>query len=400
MSDSDIGPLRIGLVCPYSLDYHGGVQNHVLGLARYLRDAGYAPHILAPGGLDQQRRQEIRFTSAGATFAVPYNGSVARVNCGPRSAALVHRWLRESQFDLVHLHEPVTPSVSLLALWLAQQPIVATYHTATPRSLSMHLAGSLLRPWIDKIDAGIAVSKTARSVVTSHLGRNAMIVPNGLAHAEFASPPSSAGPLRPSPWRGGGRPRIVFLGRMDEPRKGLDVLLAAVPAIRAAVPDVDVVIAGSGRRVVLPTVRVLGPVSDEAKRALLASTDVFVAPHRERESFGVVVLEALASGADVVASDLPAFVDLLRRDRRGAAGSLGRIVPVGNPSALAGAVVDRILGREPSAQPEAADAVRRYDWSVVGPAITAVYRQVMSRKASRSRTDWGAVARSGAGVGQ
>ncbi len=367
------GLLRVGLVCPYSFDTYGGVQNHVLGLARYLRDCGHEPHILAPGWPTPVLIDGLTFTSAGASVPVPYNGSIARVNIGPRTAARVRRWLRRSEFDVVHIHEPVTPSVALLALWLAAEPIVATYHTATPRSRTMELAGSALSGWIAKIDAGMAVSESARQVVVHHLGLDALVVPNGVRHADFEHRPA---PSRHGSWRGGDRPRVTFLGRLDERRKGLEVLLAALPGIRTALPDVDVVVAGRGSQALPSGVRSLGAVDDHDKRALLTSTDVFVAPHRERESFGVVLVEALASGADVVASDLPAFTDLLRRDGQ----NLGRLVPVGDADALARAVVDRITGRAPSAQPAAAAAVRRYDWSVVGAAITDVYRAVVSGK--------------------
>ncbi len=219
----------------------------------------------------------------------------------------------------------------------------------------------------------MAVSESARDVVVRYLGRDAVIVPNGVSHAEFAPAVATPAPAPVRGWRGGDRPRITFLGRLDERRKGLDVLLAAMPAIRAGVPDLDVVVAGRGSRSLPAGVRSVGAVSNAEKRRLLGSTDVFVAPHRERESFGVVLVEALASGADVVASDLPAFTDLLRRD----GADLGRLVPVGDPAALAAAVIDRIDGRTPSAQPRAAAAVRRYDWSIVGAAVTAVYRRVL-----------------------
>ena len=167
---------------------------------------------------------------------VPYNGSVARVNFGPLSAARVRRWLRNGRFDLIHIHEPITPSISLLALWAAEQPVVATFHTATPRSRSMQLAGGVLRAAIEKIDAGIAVSESARNVVIQHLGRDAVVIPNGIRFDDFATrrPKGSGhatGSLRPSQ-----RPRLIFIGRLDEPRKGLDVLLAAVRLIRTADP--------------------------------------------------------------------------------------------------------------------------------------------------------------------
>ena len=307
--------LRVGLVCPYSFDRPGGVQNHVLGLAEALRGLGHHPAVLAPGDLPSLD-PDLDFTSAGPALPVPYNGSIARVSFGPVTAARVRRWLRDGGFDLIHLHEPITPSISLQALRFAEVPVVATYHTATPRSRTMQVAGDALRRLIEKIDAGIAVSEPARDVVVRHLGRDPVVIPNGFDHASFLTEPfpSSSSPI--GPWRGGDRPRVTFLGRLDESRKGLPVLLAALPAIRAALGDVEICLAGHGtppaRAAALLGCRVLGGIDESAKRDLLARTDVFVAPQVARESFGIVVLEAFAAGAEVVASDLPAFVDLLR----------------------------------------------------------------------------------------
>ena len=181
--------LRVGMVCPYSFDVPGGVQNHVLGLARYLRQAGHRPYVLAPGELGHSAGDLEDFASVGTALPVPYNGSVARVNFGPLSAARVRRWLRNGRFDLIHIHEPITPSISLLALWAAERPVVATFHTATPRSRSMRLAGGVLRAAIEKIDAGIAVSESARNVVVQHLGRDAVVIPNGIWFDDFAQRP-------------------------------------------------------------------------------------------------------------------------------------------------------------------------------------------------------------------
>src|SRR5215204_5993660 len=322
------------MVCPYSFDVPGGVQNHVLGLARYLRQTGHRPCVLAPGELGRATAAfEIEdFASVGAAMAVPYNGSVARVNFGPLSAARVRRWLRSGRFDLIHIHEPITPSISLLALWAAEQPVVATFHTATPRSRSMQLASGVLRAAIEKIDAGIAVSESARNVVVQHLGRDAVVIPNGIRFDDFARrrPAMRAEPFdelrttlaearcSPGPGQVAGsppgptpRPRLIFIGRLDEPRKGLDVLLAAIPLIREARPDLEVIVAGQGSRPLPSCCRSLGTISDETKIELLNTADVFVAPQLARESFGIVLLEAMASGVQIVASDLPSFVDVL-----------------------------------------------------------------------------------------
>ena len=369
--------LRVGLVCPYALDTPGGVQSHVLGLAGYLREQGHDPYVLAPGALpaDALGLDEAHFTSAGAPVPVRYNGSVARVVFGPLSAARARRWCARPGFDLLHVHEPVTPSVALLALWAAEVPVVATFHTATPRSRSMQLAGHALAAAVDKIDAGIAVSEVAREVVVRHLGRDAVIIPNGFPLAAFAG---MAGRPVDGRWRGGDRPRLVFLGRLDEPRKGLDVLLAALPALRRAHPDLDVVVAGQGQRVLPPGCRSVGAVSEAEKAALLAGADVFVAPHTERESFGIVLLEAMASGAPVVASDLVSFADLLTAGDRGPAEAAGHLFRSGDPDALVRAVLGVLARPEHPETERARLLVARYDWSSVGAAVLAVYEAVLA----------------------
>ena len=371
--------LRVGMVCPYSFDVPGGVQNHVLGLARYLRHAGHRPYVLAPGelgaateGLDVEE-----FVSVGTAMPVRYNGSVARVNFGPLSAARVRRWLRNGRFDVLHIHEPITPSISLLALWAAEQPVVATFHAATPRSRSMQLAGGVLRGAIEKIDAGIAVSESARNVVVQHLGRDAVVIPNGIEFDDFARwrPSTGPGQVAGSP-RPSDHPKLIFLGRLDEPRKGLDVLLAAVPLIMKTRPGLEVIVAGQGNRPLPEWCCSLGMINPEAKIALLNSADVFVAPHLARESFGIVLLEAMASGVPIVASELPSFLDVLGSQRD--EGRLGEVFAAGDPEGLAASVL-RVLDRpNPVRTLRAREAARRYDWSAVGATVVAVYRAALS----------------------
>jgi phosphatidyl-myo-inositol alpha-mannosyltransferase len=373
--------LRVGMVCPYSFDVPGGVQNHVLGLARYLRQAGHRSYVLAPGELGHSAGDLEDFASVGTALPVPYNGSVARVNFGPLSAARVRRWLRNGRFDLIHIHEPITPSISLLALWAAERPVVATFHTATPRSRSMRLAGGVLRAAIEKIDAGIAVSESARNVVVQHLGRDAVVIPNGIWFDDFAQRPI-AGSHRPSRQQ-----RLVFIGRLDEPRKGLEVLLAAVPLIRKARPNLEVIVAGQGSRPLPAWCRSLGTINDQAKIALLGSADVFIAPQLARESFGIVLLEAMASGVQIVASDLPSFVDLLgapQNERR-----LGEVFAVGDHRALARAVLRVLHHPNPLRAARAQRAARNYDWSSVGTNVVAIYRAALSAAPTGRRSGVG-----------
>ena len=377
------GPsLRVGLVCPYSFAAPGGVQNHVLGLADHLYRQGHRPDVLAPGevpGPDGEPDSDgwlpagPRFTSAGHAVPVRYNGSVARVNFGPVGAARVRRWLRQGDFDLVHIHEPVTPSIAMLALVAAEVPVVATFHTATPRSRTMQVAGVALRRAIAKIDAGIAVSESARTVVVQHLGRDAQVVPNGFSFSSF-----SGAAARSGRWRGGDRPRLSFLGRLNERRKGLDVLLSALPTLLSRFPDLDVVVAGQGERRLPAGCRALGAITDARRAELLASTDVFVAPHLERESFGLVLLEAMASGAPVVASDLDAFTDVLSTGGPDRSAWLGAVCPAGDAGALAHAVTEELRHPDPRRVAAARAASRRYDWESVGPRVVDVYRSTVA----------------------
>ncbi len=257
---------------------------------------------------------------------VRYNGSVARLAFGPRVAARTSGWLREGAFDLLHVHEPLSPSVAVIALWAADIPVVATFHTANLRSRTLSSLAAMLRPTIEKISARIAVSESARSTLVQHLGGEPVVIPNGLFCDQFAS-------AEPRPqWQEPG-PIVVFLGRTDEPRKGLAVLLAAFPTVLAAHPTARLLVAGRGEvdlgdapAAIREHIDVLGQVDDETRAGLLASATVYVAPQTRGESFGIVLVEAMAAGAPVVASDLPAFRSVL------ADGELGELFTAGDPA--------------------------------------------------------------------
>lgn len=359
--------MRIGLVCPYSLDTPGGVQNHVLGLAGWLQRSGHEPHILAPGRISRDQLTQYglapnRVVSTGGTIPVRWNGSVARIAGGPRTAQRVRRWLHDTASDIVHIHEPMTPSAGFWALAHSRVPVVATFHLATPRSAALALAGRILAPMVQRIAVPLAVSPTAAAVVFSHLGLQPRIVPNGIEAADFAGPRTT-----------NNGPRALFLGRLTEPRKGLEVLLQAVPTLRAHIPGIDIVIAGPGERSLPEGVLRVGAPSDRDRAELLRSADVFIAPHTGRESFGLVLLEAMAAGTPVVAADLDAFVAVLTDDT---GVGLGRTFPVGDSAALAAAVIETLT--DPPADP--APLVRRaeaFDWSRIGPRVVSAYAEAL-----------------------
>ncbi|MCL6300863.1 glycosyltransferase family 4 protein [Streptomyces kronopolitis] len=362
--------MKIGIVCPYAWDVPGGVQFHIRDLAEHLIRLGHEVSVLAPADDDTPLPPYV--VSAGRAVPVPYNGSVARLNFGLLSAARVRRWLQHGAFDVIHIHEPASPSLGLLTCWAAQGPIVATFHTSNPRSRAMIAAYPILQPALEKIRARIAVSEYARRTLVEHLGGDAVVIPNGVDVGFFASAEPKA------EWQGR---TIGFIGRIDEPRKGLPVLMKALPAILAEVPDARLLVAGRGDEeeavAALPAemrsrVEFLGMVSDEDKARLLRSVDLYVAPNTGGESFGIILVEAMSAGAPVLASDLDAFAQVLDQ------GEAGELFTNEDAAALATAAV-RLLG-DPSRLTELRERgsrhVRRFDWSTVGADILAVYETV------------------------
>jgi phosphatidylinositol alpha-mannosyltransferase len=295
---------------------------------------------------------------------------VARLALGPAAARRARAWLADGEFDVVHLHEPANPSLCLTLLRTARQPLVGTFHAAADGGWTTRLAGRLLGESLARLAGRIAVSAAARRTAEQQVpGPAPQIVPNGLDTAFFAR-------AEPRPaWQGGGeRPTVAVIGRFREPRKGLPVLVGAAARVRARRPGVRFLLLGRGPAPSRPGLEPLGPLGEADKASLLRSVDVFVAPHIGGESFGIVLAEAMAGGAAVLASDLPAFSDLLE------GGRLGRLVPAGDGAALAAGLLDLLAdpGARARYREAAAVAVRQYDWEHVGPRVLAVYEQALA----------------------
>ena len=364
--------MRIGIVCPYTWEVPGGVREHVSGLAEALMELGHEVSVIAPADDDAELPDYV--VPAGRAVPIPYNGSIARLSFGFLSASRVRRWLKEGDFDVLHVHEPAAPSLSLLACWVADGPIVATMHAAMPRSRAMHAAQPILDSALEKISGRIAVAEAARATLVEHFGGDAVLIPNGVHVARY----EKAEPLPGFPGTGG---TLGFLGRMDEPRKGMDILLAAFALLAPERPELRLLIAGRGDadevRAQVPApfrdrVVLLGQVSDADRIRMLHSVDVFCAPNTGGESFGYVLVEAMAAGAPIVASDLDAFRQVLRN------GEAGELFATGSPAGLAAAAV-RLLddpGHRAALAAAAAIAVREFDWSVVARDIVRVYQAV------------------------
>ena len=362
---------RIGIVCPYGWDTPGGVQSHVGDLAEYLIRQGHYVSVLAPA-IDEDKLPDY-VTSAGRPISIPYNGAVARVLFGPIAASRVRQWITNGSFDVLHLHEPAIPSISLLACWAAEGPMVGTFHAAAKRQKVTFAVAPILEPVIEKLTARIAVSEAARETLTEHLETDAIVVPNGIYADRYRDGKVD------SRWTGN---TLGFIGRFEETRKGLEVLVNALPSIIAQYPDVKVFVAGPGDKdAFLKNVdsqlhsrfTFLGRISEEEKANFLTSVSLYIAPNTGGESFGIILAEALAGGASVVASDIPAFDSLLGH------GKYGTLFQSENPDDLAKKVID-LLGNEGERREIAARGklyAQEFDWDVVAEKIYDVYEMAM-----------------------
>jgi len=362
---------RIGIVCPYGWDTPGGVQSHVGDLAQYLIRQGHFVSVLAPA-IDEDNLPDY-VSSAGRPIAIPYNGAVARVLFGPIAFSRVRQWISNGNFDVLHLHEPAIPSISLLACWAAEGPMVGTFHAAAKRQKVTFAVAPILEPVIEKLTARIAVSEAARETLTEHLETDAIVVPNGIYADLYRDG------VIDQRWTGN---TLGFIGRFEEKRKGLDVLVAALPTIISQFPDLKVFVAGPGdAQEVLKEIEphlhsrfeFLGRISESEKANFLASVGLYIAPNTGGESFGIILAEALAAGASVIASDIPAFDSLLGH---GAYGTLFTSEDSHDLSQKVIALLGDVTGRKEIAG-RGKSYAQEFNWDVVAEKIYDVYEMAM-----------------------
>lgn len=361
--------LNIGLVSPYGWDAPGGVQVHIRDLAHLLIREGHRVSVLAPVEDEDALRDEF-VVPAGRPIPIPYNGAVARVLFGPVAASRVRQWISQNDFDLLHIHEPAIPSLGLLACSLSDGPMVGTFHVAAERIRIAFAIVPIVEPIIERLRARIAVSEVARSTLLTHVDTDAVVIPNGIDLASFAD----ASPRLE--WQLG--KTIGFIGRFAEKRKGLSLLFEAVPAIVDRHPDLRILIAGPGESEealewIDPSlhsrITFLGMLSDEEKRQFFKSVDLYIAPNTGGESFGIILAEAMATGAAILASDLPAFRFVLDDGR------WGRHFRTGDWMDLA-KKASELLDDPKTLEEMAANShqgAERFDWPVVGRQILDVY---------------------------
>ena len=371
--------MKIGLVTPYIYPLPGGVNDHVGHLYEGLRARGHDVRIItASHGL--QRSSEGDVIRIGKGFSVPANGSVGTLTFSPRYFQKVHEVLDRERFDLLHFHEPFVPFLSLVTLQGSRSVNVATFHAYAGFAPGYQTVARALRPAARNLHGRIAVSAAARHFADRYLPGDYRVIPNGVDVDRFAR----AVPL--ARWQDG-TANILFVGRLEE-RKGLLHLLKAFRAVRRAGVEARLLVVGTGpqereaRRYVatrhLHGVAFLGRVSDTEKIQLFRTADVFCSPATGRESFGVVLLEAMAAGAAIICSDIHGYKGVVRRNEQ------ALLVPPGEVQPLADALVRLLADPDLRARMGAAGRERAVDfsWDRIGARVEAYYGFVIRRLAA------------------
>jgi phosphatidylinositol alpha-mannosyltransferase len=364
-------PLRIAIVAPYDLSADGGINNQIRAQARALRRLGHTVDVAGPasGPLEDGER------SLGRTCAVRFGGTESRLGVDPRTFAAAGRLLHEP-LDIVHVHEPLTPLVPWIVLMRSRAPLVGTFHVHREDGHRFYASTAwALQPLARRLRARIAVSEAARRTVAPHFPGEYQIVPNGIEVHRFRVPQP-----RPAGWLPDRR-QVLYVGRL-EPRKGVEHLIRAMARIHRQAPDATLAIVGDGSERTRLThlshelgvpVHFAGRVTDEALPAYLQAADVVCSPALGGESFGVVLLEAMACAKPIVASRIAGYEALVGRSECAA------LVPPGDVDALATALLAllesaacrRALGERGAA------LVRDYEWAVIAARLVSIYRRVL-----------------------
>jgi phosphatidylinositol alpha-mannosyltransferase len=371
--------VKIALVSPYNFHHPGGVSEHIEHLREEFRRLGHEVIVIAPrkskGGI------EVRdgFYGVGRAVSIPAGGARARLTFDVTLYADVKALMRRERFDIVHLHEPLMPVLPYMVLLNSRAVNVATFHAY--RTINHWY--TVFKPYMSfvlgRLDGRIAVSEPAREFVRQYFDGPYDVIPNGIDTNRYGEQ------IEPFPWASDDTPRILFVGRFDESRKGFRHLLRALPLVHQQLPRARLVVLGTGKlerfagqmeRYGVRNVDVIGFVDGDTKSRYYASCDVCCFPSVRNESFGYVVLEGMASGKPVVATDIPGYASILTHERE------GLLVPPQDHRTLAEALIRVLTNQDLSKKfgEQGRLTASRYDWSVVAQRVLGVYEQA-TRKA-------------------
>lgn len=373
--------VKIALVSPYNFLHPGGVPEHIEHLRDEFRRLNHEVIVIAPrssgGGLEQKDG----FYGIGRAISIPAGGSRARLTFDVTLYPAVKAMMRRENFDVVHLHEPLMPVLPYMVLLNSNAVNVATFHAYRTINHWYTVFKPYMSYVLKRVAAQIAVSEPAREFVRQYFAGDYDVVPNGIDASRYADH------IEPFPWASDGVPRILFVGRFDESRKGFKYLLRALPSVQRRFPDTRLVVLGTGKqerfanlieRHGVRNVDYIGFVDIETKARYFASCDVCCFPSVRNESFGYVVLEGMASGKPVVATDIPGYASILTHNKE------GRLVPPEDHQALADDLTMLIGDRKLRATlgNNGRVTAASYDWSVVAQRVLAIYEQARQRTRS------------------
>ena len=375
--------MKIALVSPYDYPYPGGVTQHISYLDKHFRELGHQVEIIAPcAGEAPERLADNVVVTTSRVISIPFAGSKARIPYSPAVYWRLKSALQGQHFDVVHAHEPLTLPVPLCALRHSQSVNVGTFHAYRDTHRIYQYGRRVFQPFFDKLHGKIAVSEAARDTVARYFGGEFVIIPNGIDVERFGGDHVS-----PLEHYTDGRPNILFVGRL-EPRKGFRYLIRAFPYVKEEFPQARLIVVGAylkkdkarylryARRHRLTGVKFVGHVSDEELPRYYRTCDVFCAPSIGFESFGIVLLEAMAAGKPIVACNIPGYRDLLNDEKE------GLLAEPKNEKALAEAIV-RVL-KNPALQRRMGEQGRlkasQYSWREVALQVLDFYRQLLERE--------------------
>jgi phosphatidylinositol alpha-mannosyltransferase len=374
-------PLNIAMVTQAYRPAVGGVTEHVHGTAAALRARGHRVTVITSGqgrSYRDQNGHEKDVVRLGRNFTVLYNGADNNITLGLGLHGAMRAQLESGGFDVVHVHCPLSPSLPILAIRSARQPVVGTFHSVSVSDRVFRVFRPILRPFYDRLARVIAVSEPARAEVLRNFPGPITIVPNGVDLARFRRG------VEPLPQFSDGIPNVLFVGRFD-PRKGLPELMRACASLRDEGLDFRLILVGDGRlrRIVeraakhFPPGRVVleGQVQHDRLPRYYASADIFCTPARGSESFGLVLLEAMAHGVPVVATDIPGYRSVVTHEQE------SLLVPPRDPGALARALGALLRDRARRERMGAAgvQTAARYGWDSVAERLEEIYLDVIGR---------------------
>jgi phosphatidyl-myo-inositol alpha-mannosyltransferase len=366
--------VKIAQVTPYDFAHPGGVAEHIQHLKSELNRLGHQVTIIAPRSTKGGLEVGTDFYGVGRTVAIPGNKSRVRLTFDITLYSAVKEMLLREAFDVIHLHEPLTPVLPYMVLLNSRAVNVATFH-----------AYRFSNPWysafkpymsfvLGRLDGRIAVSDAAREFVSQYFEGPYSVIPNGIDTVRFGNE------IQPFPWAMDGTPRILFVGRFNEARKGFKYLLRAMPLIQQQFPNARLMVVGPGdprrqegtiERYRIRNVDFFGQVSKEDLPRYYASSTLVCAPSIERESFGIILLEAMASGKPLVATNIPGYAGVMTNEFD------GLMVPPQDAPALALAIVRLLAGNDlrPLLIDNGRTTAESYAWPKVTSRVVEMYEQ-------------------------